>query len=516
MLAAVALLAQTLTPDGPGPAADVPLVLPEVAYSAILPELILVGGALVLLLATSMFRAKPRPGLYSLFTVGVAVAGLVSSWRLWDRVTTGDGEPYRAFGNTIVVDGFSVFFKVLILAAVAIAALIGESYLRRDDVRGPEFHVLVMLSAAGASLMAAGDDLIVLFLGLEILSLPLFVLAAMPRRPESHEAAMKYFILSAFSSALFLYGIALTYGATGTTSLPGIAGFLAGNVATASGVLYAGMGLLLVGFAFKIAAVPFHQWTPDVYQGAPSPVTGFMASVAKAGGFAALLRVFFSTFTTLQADWQPLVGTLAVITLLVGSVVAIVQSDIKRMLAYSSISHAGYILVGLQAATNQGVASSLFYLLTYSFMALGSFAVVTVVGRRGDTNHALESYKGLSARRPGLALIFTVLLLAQAGLPLTSGFFAKFYVITAAVESRSYALAIVSMAAAAVAAFFYLRVIVLMYSPIESDDEASVPRAPGLAVSMTAALTITAGFTVAVGVLPGPVLDFARHAQLIF
>src|SRR5436853_1285893 len=282
---------------------------------------------------------------------------------------------------------------------------------------------------------------------------------------------MKYFVLGAFSSALFLYGIALVYGATGSTNLASIATFLAGNVIANNGLLLAGMALLLVGLGFKVAAVPFHTWTPDVYQGAPTPVTGFMAAAAKAAGFAGLLRVFFSTFSILRLDWQPLIWALAVLTLLVGSILAVVQTDIKRMLAYSSISHAGYVLIGLQAGTAKGIAGALFYLLAYTFMVLGSFGIVTLVGRRGDARHSLDDYRGLAARRPALALVFAVFLMAQTGVPFTTGFLAKFYVISAAVESRSYALAVIGMLAAVIAAFFYLRVIVLMYSPPAGEDE---------------------------------------------
>src|SRR5204863_3041847 len=247
--------------------------------------------------------------------------------------------------------------------------------------------------------------------------------------------------------------------------------FLAENTIFSNGVLLAGMVLLFVGFAFKVAAVPFHTWTPDVYQGSPTPAAGFMAAVAKAAGFAGLLRVFISTFPSLREQWQPIVWTVAVLTLLVGSILALVQSDIKRMLAYSSISHAGYVLIGLQAANKRGVSGSLFYLLAYTFMVLGSFAIVTVVGRRGDANHDLSAYRGLSTRKPLLALVFTILLLAQAGVPFTTGLWAKFYVIAAAVESHSYALAVIAMLAAAISAFFYLRVVVNMY--MSSDEEAA-------------------------------------------
>ncbi len=483
-----------------------------VEYSAVLPVLALIGGALVLLTWSSLTRHR-RAGGYALVTVVSGAVALGGAWRLWNRI--GDHGPIRAMADAVVIDGFAVFFMVVISIAVVLAALVGDAYLRREDLEGPEFHVLLLLSASGGMLMATANDLIVLFLGLEILSIALYVLAGFHgRRQQSYEAAMKYFVLGAFSSALLLYGIALVYGSTGSTNLATIATYLAGNVAVDNGLMLAGMVLLLVGLGFKVAAVPFHMWTPDVYQGSPTPVTGFMAAAAKAAGFAGLLRVFVSTFDTLKLDWQPIIAVLAVATLLVGSVLAVVQTDIKRMLAYSSISHAGYVLVGLQAASKRGIAGALFYLLAYTFMVLGSFAIVTVVARRGDADHDLESYRGLARNRPALALAFTVLLMAQAGIPFTTGFLAKFYVIAAAVDSGSYVLATIAMLAAVIAAFFYLRVILVMYAPAAEGDEPlvrlPVPRTVGLA------LVVTVAFTVAVGLLPGPVIDFARHATLIF
>ena len=270
-----------------------------------------------------------------------------------------------------------------------------DGYLRREGVDGAEFHVLALVSASGAMLMGQANDLVIVFLGLEILSLALYVLAAFNhRRSASAEAALKYFILGGFSSAIFVYGIALVYGATGSTNLAQIADYLAHNVVASDGLLLAGMALLIVGFAFKIAAVPFHMWTPDVYQGAPSPVVGFMAAVAKVGGFAAFLRVFISSFGLLRADWQPVIYVIAIASLLVGAVLALVQRDVKRMLAYSSINHAGFVLLGLQAASAAGVSSALYYLFAYTFMVIGSFAVVTVVGGPGDGNHDITAYRG--------------------------------------------------------------------------------------------------------------------------
>ena len=412
----------------------------------------------------------------------------------------------------------------LLLSVAALAILMGDGWLRREgQSRGPEYQVLVLLATSGAMIMAVANDLIVTFLGLEILSLPLFVLAAFhSRRALGREAAMKYFILSAFSSALFLYGVALTYGATGSTNLDEVGRYLATNVAT-NGVLLSGMVLLLVGFAFKVAAVPFHTWAPDVYQGAPSPVSGFMAVAAKIAAFAGMLRVFMTAFSTLQLDWQPIVAVLAVASLVVGSVMAAVQTDVKRMMAYSSISHAGFMLVGLQAGTIKGTASVLSYVGIYAFMLLGAFAVITVAGGpSADVKHSVDDYKGLAKKRPGLALLFTVFLLAQAGVPLTGGFIAKFAVIAAAVDAKSYALAVIAMLSAVVAAFLYLRVVLAMYSTGDGHDhdESSnvVLRDPALKPStgIAIALGIAVIVTVASGVLPGPALDLARHATLAF
>ncbi|MGH9285452.1 MAG: NADH-quinone oxidoreductase subunit N, partial [Acidimicrobiales bacterium] len=426
-----------------------PLQLPPVEYSALGPLLVLVAGALLILTVSSLRRRPPPAGTWALATVAAAGTALVWSVWLWDDVRANGAR--TAVAEAIAVDGFSVFFMVLVCTAVGLGAMVADGYLRNEGLDGPEFYVLALLTGAGAVLMAAANDLIVIFLGLEILSISLYVLAGYhPRRRQSGEAAMKYFVLGAFSSAFLLYGIALVYGATGTTNLSGIAQYLATTVSTANGVLMGGAALLLVGFGFKVAVVPFHTWAPDVYQGSPTPVTGFMAAAAKAAGFAGLLRVFYSSLGVLEVDWRPLVWALAVLSIIVGSVLAVVQTDIKRTLAYSSISHAGYILIGLEAATSRGVAGSLFYLLAYTFMILGSFAVITVVGGRGDDNHELEAYRGLSSRRPGLALALTVFLLSQAGVPFTSGFLAKFYVITAAVEAESYALALVAMLAAVV------------------------------------------------------------------
>ncbi|HEX3567247.1 MAG TPA: NADH-quinone oxidoreductase subunit N [Acidimicrobiales bacterium] len=438
---------------------------PHINYLSILPILIMMGGAIVLMGISSLLRKIFGVGVGTWGTVVISLAALAAAIVQWHDVTTHGAKVTIA--GAVAYDGFSVFIQIVVSITMLLTALIGDGYLRREGIEGCEFHVLAMLSASGAMLMGSANDLIVVFLGLEILSIALYVLAAFNhKRAESGEAALKYFVLGAFSSAIFVYGIALTYGATGTTNLPQIASYLSKNVVASNGVLLAGLALLLVGFGFKIAAVPFHMWSPDVYQGAPSPITGFMAAVAKAGAFAALLRVFVSSFGVVRTDWQPIVWGLAILSLVVGAVLALVQRDVKRMMAYSSINHAGFILLGVQAADARGVSASLYYLFAYMFMVIGTFAVITVIGRQGDTGHQLSDYRGLARRQPVLAGAFAVFLLAQAGVPFTTGFLAKFQVVAAAVDVHSYALAVVAMVSAAIAAFFYLRVGITMYSPV--------------------------------------------------
>ncbi len=533
------LVAQIQLPTQPLPTEPSVFRLPRVEYSLLLPELIVVGGALLLLLVSSIIVRRNRTTVHTVITLVTLAAAAVPLWFRWTEygdhaaavaklgpIADQFGSPVvpgpstRAVVGAVVNDGFGIYMVGLLLVIAALGTLIGDSWLRRENQsRGPEFQVLLLLATSGGMIMAIANDLIVTFLGLEILSLPLFVLAAFhSRRALGREAAMKYFILSAFSSALFLYGIALTYGATGSTNLDEIGLFLSENVAT-SGVLLAGMALLLVGFGFKVAAVPFHTWAPDVYQGSPSPVSGFMAAAAKVAAFAGLLRLFMTAFSTLRLDWQPLIAGLAVLSLVVGAVLAAVQTDVKRMLAYSSISHAGFMLVGLQAGTDKGVASVLSYVAIYAFMLLGSFAVVTVAGgSSGDVAQSVSDYRGLAKRRPGLALLFTIFLLAQAGVPLTGGFIAKFSVIAAAVQAKSYALATIAMLSAVIAAFLYLRIVLAMYTPPEGDDAAVAGRDPALRPppAIAIALGVAVIVTIGVGLLPGPTLDLARHATFAF
>jgi NADH-quinone oxidoreductase subunit N len=477
----------------------------------------------------AVFRSDDR--VYDA-SIALAVAGIAASgyflWRLWRDVH--DTGPYLTLSKMVAIDGFSVFLGTVVLIAALLTLLLSSEYLERRGIASrPEYVALLLFSAAGMLVMTTANDLIVVFLALEALSIPLYVLAAYDRnRRRSLEAGMKYFVLGAFSSAVFLYGIALVYGATGTTSLSGIATFLAEVNLIDSGTLLAGVMLLMVGLGFKVAAVPFHMWTPDVYEGSPTPITAFMASATKAAGFAALLRVLLTAFDGVQTDWRPAIWALAILTLLVGSIVALVQTDIKRMLAYSSISHAGYILIGVEAGTRQGLKAALFYLLVYAFMTIGSFAIVAVIGRRDD-RHNISDYRSLATRQPLLAGLLAFFLLAQAGVPPTGGFIAKLGVFASVADNPgfadqrglSYSLLVVGVVTSVISAYFYLRVIVTMYSSevdAPEGEESARGDAPPISIDVPTGvvLVICAAMTLWVGILPSLMLDFARDATLIF
>jgi NADH-quinone oxidoreductase subunit N len=500
----LALLTQPVD-QAPVPVADV-----DVTWSAVAPVLVLVGGALLLLAAASLSNRRTGRGIYALFTTIVAGVAIGTALPLWQRVQDIERGPFSTLDEAVGVDGFSVFATITICVAVILAALLFDGWLRREEMEGPEPYALLLLSASGGVMMASANDLIVMFLGLEILSIAVYVLAAMHlRKVTSQEAGVKYFVLGAFSSAFFLYGIALVYGGTGTTNLVEISAFFSTTVLAQNGLVLAGLALLLVGFSFKVAAVPFHFWTPDVYQAAPSPSVAWMASGVKVAGFAGLLRVFYLAFGTYSVDWQPIVYVVAAITMVVGSVLAIVQTDVKRMLAYSSINHAGFILVAVQAASELGVEATLFYLAAYTFMVAGSFGIIAVVSRKGDIGNSLDDYRGLSRDRPVLAFAFAVLLFAQAGVPLTSGFFAKFYVINAAIDAGSTWLAVIAMVTAVIAAFVYLRIIVSMYM---SADEAGEPRTIPVPFAAGLAIAVSLAVTIGVGIFPGVLTRVTKDA----
>lgn len=483
------------------------LVGPKINWFALSPLLVLLGGALVLLVVAALTPAWPKR-LYATFSAAVGLASFVMCFPLWHRIDI-EG-PSTLVGNAIHFDHMTLWVTITISVAVFLGSLLADGYLRREGLDGPEIYALFMLAAIGGIVMGAANDLVVLFLGLEILSIALYVLAASHRkRLQSQESGLKYFVLGGFSSAIFLYGIALIYGGTGSTNFDRMLTALATTVPAQKGddaILLAGVALLLVGLAFKVAAVPFHFWTPDVYEGAPTPVTAFMASAAKAAAFAAMLRVLLQALPNFADDYRPVVWTLAVVTVIGGSVMAVVQTNVKRMLAFSSIGHAGFMLIGVEAAShlgteNDGRSSTLLYTLVYAVLVMGTFGVVTAVGRTGDNATDLAGFRGLGRTRPFLAFAMTILLLAQAGVPLTSGFIAKFGVIRAAVEVHSYAVAIIAMVAAVIAAFLYLRIMISMWiaDPESGDDQREPVRVPAY---LTVAISLSVAFTLVVGFFP--------------
>ena len=484
--------------------------IPSIHYVAILPVLIFFGAALALVLASALLRGKvPLIAATSTVVVAAVASIAVNVWQ-WHCVARSGASTTVA--HAIVLDDFSVVASGVIALSVVMTALVAHDWAVRARVAGVEFHILALASSAGALLMTQANDLIVIFLGLEILSIGLYVLVAFDRhRAASSEAALKYFLLGGFASAIFIYGAALVYGATGSTNLTSVSYFLGTNVVLRPGLLYAGGALLLVGFAFKIAAVPFHLWSPDVYEGAPTPVTGLMASIVKVGAFAALIRVIISGLGTQLDTWRPILWVLIVLTTVVGASVALVQRNVKRMLAYSSINHAGFILLGVWAGTIRGTAATLFYVITYAPIVVASFAIVTLIGGVGDDHHSIERYVGLARRQPWLGGALAILLLSQLGAPLTTGFYAKFAVLASVVDAGGGALALIALVSAAIAAFFYLRWTMALFADENLEGTRVAVPWPTGAVIVTGVVV-----TVLFGVWPGPLVTLAQHATVLF
>ena len=428
--------------------------------NSILPIILLAGWALVLLLLDVWFGKR-----VPLLTPILAVAGLLAALGA-DFLQI--GHPASTFNGMIRVDGFSIFLNFLFVLSGIVAIGLGYDYLKRAGIREGEYYILLLFSISGMMLMASAGDLIMVFLALELLSIPLYVMAGIDhKRLDSKEASLKYFLLGTMASAFVLFGIAFIYGAAGTTGLYGITEAIEkGSVQLF--LLIAGSALLLAGFAFKVAAVPFHSWTPDVYHGAPSPVTAFMSVGAKAAGFAALIRVFSLDFTTIAGELTPVFWVLAALTMLVGNVVAVVQSNLKRMLAYSSIAHAGYILMafvgfGETAVRQNSIASALFYLAAYAFTSLGAWAVLVAIEKSDGSGNEINDLAGLGRSAPALGAAMAVFMLSFTGIPLTLGFWGKFYLFRTALEGGFIWLAVIGLLTSLISAYYYLRVVVKMY-----------------------------------------------------
>jgi NADH-quinone oxidoreductase subunit N len=468
---------------------------------ALVPMLCVTLTALATM-GTEAFRGKNERlpiGWWGLIGLGGAA---LSAALLWNRNVEGFG--------VIVADNFGLFVTFTLVVVGALTIMFSSQVVYRDEIPAGEYYTLVLFSIVGMIMMATATDLLVIFIALEILSLAVYVLTGIRRdSARGIEAAFKYFLLGAFSSAFFLYGIAFTYGVTGSTRLEAVGAFLSAQALSDSPMILMALGLLLVGFCFKISAVPFHMWTPDAYEGAPAIVTGFMSTGVKVAAFAAFTRVFLSAFEPFSTDWAPLVAVLAAATMILGTVVGVAQSNLKRMLAYSSIAHGGYLLVGLVAANQVGKAAILFYLLAYSVTNLAAFGVIALLGSRDRDNDELRDYTGLWHSRPALAALMTVCLLSLGGLPPTAGFIGKWYIFSAAVSAGYYWLAIIGVLTSVISVFFYLRVVVMMYM---ADREGALPL-PAVVTRMgMAALTVAIAVIFYLGVLPTTVLNLAAES----
>ena len=468
---------------------------------ALIPMLCITLAALATMGAEA-FRARgERMPLGWLGIVGL-VGAAASSVLLWDRNAEGF--------DVIVADNFGLFVTLVLVIVGILTIMFSSQVVHRDGIPAGEYYSLVLFSIVGMIMMATATDLLVIFVALEILSLAVYVLTGIRRdNANGIEAAFKYFLLGAFSSAFFLYGIAFTYGVTGSTRLPAVGAFLSAQSMSDNPMILVALGLLLVGFAFKISAVPFHMWTPDAYEGAPAIVTGFMSTAVKVAAFAAFTRVFLSALEPFSGDWAPVVAIIAAATMILGTVVGVAQSNLKRMLAYSSIAHGGYLLVGLVAANQVGKAAILFYLLAYSVTNLAAFGVIALLGSRDKANDELRDYAGLWQSRPALAALMTVCLLSLGGLPPTAGFIGKWYIFSAAVSAGYYWLAIVGVLTSVVSVFFYLRVVVMMYM---ADREGAAPLPASVTAAGMAALTVSIAAIFYLGILPAPVLNLAAQS----
>ena len=480
---------------------------------ALLPEIVLCAWGMGVLVAGVTGRHRPGQKAQNgdpafgagadlgwLALVGVVVAAFFNGW-LYGVTEVGNT-------SMIAVDHFRLFANWIFLLAAALTILISFSYVHRQRLQSGEFYSLILLSTAGMMFMGGARDLMVIFLGLEVMSISVYALTAFNRRDrKSAEAGLKYFLLGAFSTGFFLYGIAMTYGATGSTNVAAIGASVSAGTAS-GGLLLAGVAMLSIGFAFKVSAVPFHMWTPDVYEGAPAPVTAFMSAGVKAAAFVAFIRVFLVAFDGAYEAWYPIMWWLAAITMVAANLIALVQSNVKRMLAYSSIAHAGYLLVALTAANETAVAGMMFYLLVYTIMNIGAFAIVITVANQGESRLQIEDYAGFGWANPALGVFLTIFLLSLAGFPGTGGFMGKIFLLQGAADSELWVLMTILVLTTVASYWYYLRVAWFMWmweSLTEGPTEPSVVPLP-----MRLALIAGVAMILLLGLLPSPALDFAR------
>lgn len=487
-------------------------VMTTINLSAIYPEIILALFSLIILMLQSFYSFQFRNYYGYVSLIGVLSAVAVVFFEPC-------GFELRfveySFNGMWVVDNYSRFFKLIFLLGTLLTILISIKYLEDEAMQHGEYFALILFATIGMMIMASGAELITIFLGIELMSISLYALTGYTRtRMISNEAALKYFLLGSFATGFLLYGIALLYGSTGTTDIRGISTFLATADVQGSGLIVMGMLLILIGLGFKIALVPFHMWTPDVYTGAPAPITAFMSAGPKAAAFAAFVRIFMDAFPSLQGEWTALIWVIAVLTMSVGNIIALVQDNIKRMLAYSSIAHAGYILVAFLAAGELGITGILYYLLTYTFMNIGAFALITILGGKGEKRIDVQDYKGLGYKYPYAAIIMSLFLFSLAGIPPTGGFMGKFYIFSAAIKEGYIGLTIIGVLNSVVSVYYYLRVTVAMFmhdsNTVKNNEMPALIFTPALIV----AIIISACGVLSLGIFPSGYIEIVKQSFL--
>ena len=465
------------------------------------PELILTIAGTLLMVLDPLF-AKKLPRMFGHISIAAFLAASVGAFAAQSVMGS-------SFSNLLIVDGFATFFRVLVLVIGILAVLLSYRYLDREMAETGEYHALLLFCVAGQCLMAASNDLIMIFIGLEISSIATYILAGYLRNDRrNNEAALKYFLLGSFATAFLLYGVAIIYGITGTTKLDEIRTALMQPGISLAGVTIAA-ALMIVGLGFKISAAPFQMWAPDVYQGAPAPVSVFMATAPKAAAFAVFLRIFMTSFQTIANDWEPLIWISALLSMTIGNFAALTQNNLKRMMAYSAIAHAGYILVAFAAKSDGGTAAVMFYLAAYALMNVGAFAVIIHICGKGERHLRIEDLSGLAQKQPVTAALLTIFLLSLIGVPLTGGFFGKFYIFRAALESNLIWLTVLGLLNSAVAAYYYLRLLVVMYM---HEPGEVVQKLEPIGFGLSAALVLPAIGTFVLGVLPNTIQTFARNS----
>jgi NADH-quinone oxidoreductase subunit N len=499
------------------------IIIPTIKLAAVYPEIVLTIFAMLVLLLQVFKSPLPsfnkegiRGGLDHIGYISLMGVVFASIMVFFQHSAGSLTPPEYSFNSLWVVDNYSRFFKLIFLLGTGLTILISIKYVKDEEINHGEYFALLLFATIGMMLMAGAADLIVVFMGVELMSISLYVLAGYTRkRQASNESSLKYFLLGSFATGFLLYGMALLYGATGTTNLKGIADFISES-SFGSPVLIMGMILLVIGFGFKIASVPFHAWTPDVYEGAPSPITAFMSAGPKAAAFAAFLRVFVEALPSLQGVWIDLIWILSALTMTVGNVIALVQNNVKRMLAYSSIAHAGYVMVAFVSASDFGIASILYYMLAYTFMNIGAFGIITAIGGKDDGRVDVDDYTGLAYKYPLAAAAMSLFLFSLAGIPPTAGFMGKFYIFSAAIKSGYIGLAIIGVINSVISVYYYLRITIAMYMQESGVGSRESGVSPAFSPALVIALLIAAYGVLRMGIFPSAYIAMAQQSFIPF